>query len=282
MRISRLAILLATTLVLSAAFTGTAVAETVYRTTLQDTFETFDSTVWRARFNSFTPVTNVLYPSTGVAAADAGVLWLRPDAYRGDTFLQTRSSVITTLPAHVTYTARFPLSGYSYREAAIVLVRDDIGDGVGTWGAPLVSQLLGQTDHFWENNPQVSVVEADGTSHSAIQPGAAVIIPTDTWLGGEMWLYADHVTTTFNGVTLTTYADVASVLRAGSLRLLFCTADDYGRGGFQLDSVRVEEASPTVAPVQPPASRRAGRGRGHQYAYGRGKGRGHGYGWRGK
>lgn len=67
-------------------------------------------------------------------------------------------------------------------------------------------------------------------------------IPADVWLDGVLTLYADHVQGTFNGHTIDLQAPVQKVLDyKGGLTINFSENDDYSLGGYDVDSVKVEQ-----------------------------------------
>jgi hypothetical protein len=77
---------------------------------------------------------------------------------------------------------------------------------------------------------------------AGVEDRTAPAIPTDTWLNGTLTLYPDHVEGTFNGHTLTLQAPVQRVLDyTGGLVMDFNENDDYSRGGYDFDFVKVEQ-----------------------------------------
>jgi putative cell wall-binding protein len=219
----------------SAAFAAVRSQSSTPTVSFSDTFDTLDASVWRPLFYGMS-----WGPSSGVATVTAGVATMRPAASRGISVLESANKIVASLPAHVHFRVRF--SGTEYRSCNIMLINGPSGVG-NTYDFPYLQWHLGKTNHWSSENPLLRITDATGamTSTSASAPG---VVPTGTWLDGDLWLERDRMTSEFNGVKLTVLGDVKSIVDLGSgLNLQLFTSDDYGQRGLDVDQFYVDNAS---------------------------------------
>lgn len=198
-----------------------------------DDFDSLDPGVWETVFFGFPGNP----PSSGTAAVDAGVLSLRPSVGRGAVVLTTREPAVTSLPARVTWRVRYP--GAAFRGSDVLLVSEpDTPDGGGALPPTYVQLRLGSVASPYAGS-YLQVLR--GGEVIALSPFEATVLPSDTFLDGEMRLYAHSVKWSFNGITRSAKVDMVSVLAdAGHLHLMLDAFDDYECAGFEVDRVSVE------------------------------------------
>ena len=199
---------------------------------VDDGFTSLDTGAWRPVF-----YTNSMQPSTGSATTVGGVLTMRPSSVRGAATLESVGQVISDLPAHVSFRVR--CTGDGYRYVGVYMAGNGLTGNFGT-PPPSVTWGLGTTNHYAGFDPGLSATPASGTG--AEDPGpTSYVLPQDQWLDGEMWFTEDGISATIADLHQEITCDVRALLSAGGLHLAFGSNDDYGRLGFDLDRVLVEQ-----------------------------------------
>jgi hypothetical protein len=237
-RLWALALACALVAILVGAFATPALAARTV--VLDEGFDTYDTGFWRTGFWSYGPSGYVT--TSGASGVSGGAFYMRPGAYRGFSLLGSKSPVITSLPATMTFRARYP--GDSYRAAGVWLLGYDY-DPSGS--GPRVELYLGTTHHVWGGPPALYIFAPTGSWQAAASSSS--VFANDTWLDGQLVLSAGRATSTFNGATIQVSGDVSAALAASAgFSPVFYTVDDYGQNGMQIDYIRIEQGSDDASP----------------------------------
>lgn len=217
-------------------------------TVFSESFDTLEDFLWDVDFQSAGS------PSTGSATAADGILTVKPDVSGARSALHAKLPANVTLPATVQFKVRFP--GATARAAAFSLVGSY--DTEATFADPVVTWRMGGTAP-----PALSGVRVGSRpGKRAVVADSAQILPSDTWLDGELQLFADKVVATINGSTMEAFGDVETELSNHSgLYPAFEVTDDAGANGFEVDSIMIvaEVNQPPTAVAGPDRSVLIGR-----------------------
>jgi hypothetical protein len=213
-------------------FIGAPAASAGRATTVafQEDFGSFNDFLWGAAFQSGGS------PSAGTADAWEGVLTMDPAVSGARSALAAKMPVNTSLPATVRFKVRFP--GATYRVANFRLLGSY--DAEASFTDAIVTWRLGTTDHAAGGPPSVRIAARGGARE--IVADSWPVLPSDTWLEGEIQLFEDRVVTKLGESTIEALGDVqAAVSDWPGLYPAFETLDDTGANGFEIDYVVIEQ-----------------------------------------
>lgn len=197
-----------------------------------DEFDTFNTTVWGKWFTD--QFGNKTGASLGTLTQLPSALALRPSIYRGSALLYSNTPQITSLPATVKFRVRMSVNDYRALRVWLTPTPGPL-DTSGSY----IGAHLGESNHNWLEPIHVFGMQSNGQFVSTDSP-VKNVIPSDVWLEGTLALTEESAALTWNGSTVTTKMDVASILdETGGLYLQFVSLDDYNLRGFDIDSVTV-------------------------------------------
>lgn len=207
-------------------------------TLIHDDFNTYDQTTWFVNYFPDIFQQTLWGPDYGNTSVSGGVLSLKPSGYRTVSILTSRLP-LKTLPVTISFRIMFPGSGYR-----------NAGMGFSTYCTPPSSGTeagwyFGSTNHWYGGGQHVVYpLEKGGAlnGHYGESPSSQKIIPTGTWLDGEIKLYKDRVETCFNDETQDVYFNVQDFIDwTNGIYPSIWAGDDYNAEGFKLDYFYVDE-----------------------------------------